>query len=234
MVSERSRARSLLETLAEARADIRQGVAPELLERERSLQQQINAKAERLTRLLGGKHTAEQASAAQKELDSFLTGYQQVQAQIRTASPRYAALTQPQPLTVKEIQQQVLDPDTLLLEYSLGEERSFLWAVSPTSITSFALPRRAKVEAAARRVYSLLTAGNQHAADETPAQYRARLAKADAEYAQAASDLSRMLLAPVASQLGTKRLLIVSEGALQYVPFGAASPCPASGRGRGQ
>ncbi|MCM3872574.1 MAG: CHAT domain-containing protein [Pyrinomonadaceae bacterium] len=229
VVSERSRARSLLETLAEARADIRQGVTPELLERERSLQQQINAKAERLTRLLRGYHTAEQSSAAQKELDAFLLGYQQVQAQIRTASPRYAALTQPQPLTVKEIQQQVLDPDSLLLEYSLGEERSFLWAVSPTSITSFVLPKRAIVEAAARRVYGLLTARNEQAQEETPAQYRARLAKADAQYAQAATDLSRMLLAPVASQLGTKRLLIVSEGALQYVPF-AALPPPAQSR----
>jgi CHAT domain-containing protein len=229
VVSERSRARSLLETLAEARADIRQGVAPELLERERSLQQKINANALRLTRLLGGKHSAEQASADQKELDSLLIEYQQVQTQIRTASPRYAALTQPQPLTVKEFQQQILDQDTLLLEYSLGEERSFLWAVSPTSITSFVLPKRAKVEAAARRVYGLLTAHNQRTRDETPAQYRARLAKAEVGYPQAAADLSRMLLAPVASQLGTKRLLIVSEGALQYVPF-AALPIPEGGR----
>jgi CHAT domain-containing protein len=221
MISERSRARSLLETLTEARADIRQGVAPALLDRERILQQQINSKAEGLTRLVSGKHTDEQASAAQKVLESVLTEYQQVEAQIRTASPRYAALTQPQPLTVKEIQQQVLDPDTLLLEYSLGEERSYLWAVSPTSITRFALPRRAEIEAAARRIHGLLTAGNQQKPEETPSQYHVRAAKSEAEYARAATDLSRMLLAPVAAQLGTKRLLIVSEGALQYVPFGA-------------
>ncbi len=39
--------------------------------------------------------------------------------------------------------------------------------------------------------------------------------------------LSKMLLGPVASQLGKKRLLIVSDGALQYVPF-AALPEPAT------
>ena len=221
LVSEQSRARSLLEILAEARAGIRQGVSPEMLERERGLQQQINLKAQRLTSLLAGKYTAEQASAAQKELDSFLTEYQQVQAQIRTASPRYAALTQPQPMSVGEIQQQILDSNTLLLEYSLGEERSFLWAVTDTSITSVVLPGRAIIESAARRVYGLLTARSQSGLDETPAQYRTRLAKADADYPQAAADLSRMLLAPVASQLQRKRLLIVSEGALQYVPFAA-------------
>jgi CHAT domain-containing protein/Tfp pilus assembly protein PilF len=223
MISERSRARSLLETLSEARADIRQGVPAELLERERSFQQQINGKAGRLTRLLGGVHTDEQASGAQKELDSILTDYQQLETQIRTASPRYAALTQPQPLTLEEIQKQVLDPDTLLLEYSLGEERSYLWAVSPTSITSYALPKRAEIEAAARRVYRLVTAPTQ--AVEAPTRRRALTAKAEAEYAEAAADLSRILLSPVASQLGTKRLLIVSEGALQYTPFGAL-PAP--------
>jgi len=229
--SERARARSLLEMLVEARVDIHQGIDPQLLERERNLMRRINAKAERHTQLLGNKSTEDQAAAARKEMDSLLTEFQEVQTQIRASSPGYAALTQPQPLTVKEIQQQVLDPDTLLLEYSLGEERSFLWVVSPTAITSFVLPKRAAVEAAARRVYDLLTAHNLRPQNEAPAQYQARVAKADAEYPQAATDLSRMLLAPVASQLGTKRLLVVSEGALQYVPFGAL-PMPATpGRG---
>jgi CHAT domain-containing protein len=74
-------------------------------------------------------------------------------------------------------------------------------------------------------VYRLLTTGSQQTPEETPAQYEARGANAKAEYAKAATDLSRMLLTPVASQLGTKRLLIVSEGALEYVPFGAL-PAP--------
>ena len=51
-VSERARARSLLELLKEARADIRQGVDGSLLERERSLQQQLNAKAAAQVRLI--------------------------------------------------------------------------------------------------------------------------------------------------------------------------------------
>ncbi len=40
-----------------------------------------------------------------------------------------------------------------------------------------------------------------------------------------AAALSQLLLGPVADQLGSRRLLIVAEGALQYVPFGAL-PCP--------
>lgn len=223
--SEQARARSLMEMLVEARADIRPGVDAVLLERERSLQQLLSAKAERYSLLLAGKHTQEQANAAAKEIDSTTIDFQQIQAQIRFTSPRYAALTQPQPLSLKEIQEQVLDPDTLLLEYALGDQRSYLWAVSSDSLTSFELPKRADIEAAARRVYKLLTARNQILKGETELQNERRVARADANYSKAAAALSQMVIGPVASQLGTKRLLIVADGALQYIPFGAL-PAP--------
>ena len=209
--SERARARSLLEMLTEARADIRQGVDPVILDRERDLQHLLNAKATRLTQLLAGKHTDQQADAAKKELDSILNEYQDVQTQVQAVSPGYAALTHPRPLSLKEVQQQVLDGETLLLEYSLGAERSYLWAVTPTSITSHLLPGRAEIETASRRFYELLIAG-----DKREAKTQVRLA---------ATELSRIVLGPAAALLGKKRLLIVADGALQYVPF-AALPVP--------
>src|SRR5262249_2073336 len=49
--SERARARSLLEILTEANANIREGVDPALIERERALQQGVNGKADVMTRL---------------------------------------------------------------------------------------------------------------------------------------------------------------------------------------
>jgi CHAT domain-containing protein len=131
-----------------------------------------------------------------------------------------AALAEPQPLSVREIQQQLLDSKTVLLEYELGDERSYLWAVSLDGVLSYQLPPRAEVEAQARRVYQLLIA-RQPTPGLTDAQQRAREVAADAQYHAQATILSNMLLAPVASQLGTKRLLIVADGALQYLPFGA-------------
>jgi len=125
------------------------------------------------------------------------------------------------PLSLKEIQTQVLDDQTVLLEYSLGNEKSFLFVVTPNSIKSFELPKRATIEDAARGVYDSLTARNKIVPNETPEQKLSRVAGADAEYSQAAAALSQMLLGPAAPELGRKRLLIVSEGALQYVPFGA-------------
>jgi len=212
-VSERARARSLLELLNEARADIRQGVDGSLLERERSLQQRLNARAAAQVSLLNRKHTPEQADAAAKEIAAITAEYEEVQAQIRVRSPRYAALTQPQPLGLTEIQQQALDEDTLLLEYALGEKRSYLWLVSQRSIDSYELPPRAEIEAVARRVYELLNVRPK------------RWAPPDPQFIAQARALSRMLLGPVAPRLGGKRLVVVAPGALSYLPF-AALPAP--------
>jgi len=214
--SERARARGLLEMLAEARADISEGIDASLLERERSLQKRINAGAEYQYRLLNGRHTREQIVAAKRELDSLIDESRQVEAEARKTSPRYAELKYPQPLGLPEIQR-MLDSETMLLEYSLGEERSYLWAVTPTRVESFELPKRAEIEALARQSYEWLAAG------ETGAQLRARLARPAAKTQKWATDLSRILLGPVASRLGGKRLVIVADGALQYMPFAALS-----------
>ncbi|HEV2667935.1 MAG TPA: CHAT domain-containing tetratricopeptide repeat protein, partial [Blastocatellia bacterium] len=219
-VSERARARSLIELLTEARADIRQGVDGSLLERERSLQQRLNERASSQVSLLNRRHTPAQADAIAKEITSITTEYDELRARIRASSPRYDALTQPQPLNLAEIQQQTLDPDTLLLEYSLGENASYLFVVSQTSITGYQLPKRAEIEAATRRAHDLLTAP-QPRPGETKAKRHARIKEARANYWTHAAALSQMLLGPAASQLGAKRLLIVADGALQYLPFGA-------------
>jgi CHAT domain-containing protein/tetratricopeptide (TPR) repeat protein len=226
-VSERARARSLLELLVESRADIRQGLDDLLLERERFLQQLLHAKAAAQFALLNRKHTAAQAEAAAREIESLTNDYEELRAQIRARSPRYAALTQPQPLSLKEIQQQILDPDTLLLEYSLGDNASYLFVVSQTSIVWSRLPKRTVIEEATRRVRELMIAPQPQPGD-TEAKYQARVKEAGERYWPQAAELSRMLLGPVATQLGRKRLAIVADGVLQYIPF-AALPTPSAG-----
>lgn len=219
--NERGHARSLLETLKEYGTDIRQGVDEKLLQRELDLQRRLRAKTERRIQLAVAKAPAEELDRAEKELSDLSTELQQVQGQIRATSPRYAALVQPAPLTLKEIQQQVLDGDTALLAYALGEDRSYVWLVTADSMKSFELPARAQIENSARRLYTSLTSRNQLLKNETPAQRRVRIANDDAQYNAASRELSTTLLGSVAKDLRQKRLVIVADGALQYVPFAA-------------
>jgi CHAT domain-containing protein/tetratricopeptide (TPR) repeat protein len=224
-VLERSRARTLLEMLAGSHVDIRQGADPAMIERERLLQATLTAKTARKITLLEGEHTPEQLASVNREMDEVLSQYQELEGQIRTNSPKYAALTQPKLLRAKEAQQ-LLDTKTVLLDYALGAKRSLVFVVTPTSLDSYELPKREEVDSTARRAYDLLTSRNRWVEGEISSRRKARLAKLDAEYRKTSAALSRMVLGPVTERLEGKRLLIVADGALQYIPF-AALPVPA-------
>jgi CHAT domain-containing protein len=217
-MSERARARSLLDLLAEAHAELRSDVPSQLLEREKELRQEINLVADR--RRSRGRADASDSA----KLDALMNQHEEIQAQIRAGSPRYAALTQPATLSLAELQGQLLDDNTLLLEYALGEECSYLWAVTPTSLESYDLPGRAEIESAVRRFHGLL--GD---AKERLTRQSGKSDQANRSFHEAAASLGRMLLGPVATQLKDKRLVVVADGALQFLPFAALPSPPGNG-----
>jgi CHAT domain-containing protein/Flp pilus assembly protein TadD len=132
-------------------------------------------------------------------------------ARARSLLDRLGKSSAPPLLSLTAVQSRVLDKDTVLLEYHLGDEKSFLWAVTPGSFASFELPKRTRIESLAREVYGLLK--RSHHSEALP------------EAVSKARELAEILLGPVAGRLGEKRLLIVAPPALQYIPF-AALPDP--------
>jgi CHAT domain-containing protein len=126
----------------------------------------------------------------------------------RTGAERPTAAPPP---SLAVIQSELLDRDTLLLEFFLGKERSFLWSVTPTSFECFELPARGGVEAEARRaVERWSTTYHWTAEDDTD---------------PVLVNLSTTLLGKVSHQLQDKRLVVVADGALRDLPF-AALPLP--------
>jgi CHAT domain-containing protein len=227
--SERARARSLLEAMSEAGIDIRRGVSPELLQRERTITEQLSNKATERAHLAGLEPLPTALVKLDQEIKELTVQYDKVATQIRAASPAYGQLLPPQPLSLAEIREQVIDADTLLLEYYLGSDRSYVWAVTSTSINVYELPKRAVIESSARQAYGLLTARNRRVRFETTEERAARVARADVDTSAAARALSDTVLGPVAALLTRKRMLVVSDGALQYVPFAALPKPGASG-----
>jgi CHAT domain-containing protein len=215
--SERSRARSLLELLQESNANIREGISPDLLQQEKSLQQQLDAiEKQRIEALSSPNPNPTKIDEIDSGRLALLEQYQQIQTKIRTASPRYAALTQPQPLTLPEIQKQILDENTILLQYSLGKDRSYLWVVTSTGLTSYELPKQVDIETAAKKFLEAITSPT----------YR----NIPQKVAEASANLGQMILQPAAAQLGNKRLLIVPDGVLHYTPFQALTLAQTRGK----
>jgi CHAT domain-containing protein/tetratricopeptide (TPR) repeat protein len=233
-IVEQSRARSLLDMLGESGANITEGVPADLLKRK---QDNLDRQQEIAEIMTGNSLSpdAEKKSNAdlETELSQLSTEYDSIENQIRAASPRYASLTLPQPLSLSEVQQQVLDDKTALLEYSLGSQNSYLWAVTQGGVALFKLPGRAAVDQQAVDLRNQLVptrlrtriAGIDVAANQTRGLGVAPAGAADpsavAAFATASNALYKTAVEPAASMIGDKRVLVVADGALNYVPFEA-------------
>ena len=179
--SDRGRARSLLDSLGTLTGGIDQVITPDSFGRLHTLERQLADTSTRLTSVLAGPHTEAEATAARQAVDTALTEWEGLRAAARSQSSSYASLTDPSPLGIADLQR-LLDSETLLLEYSLGKQRSFLVAVTAGGIQSFVLPSEPIIDAASRLVYDLLTARNLTPSGESPLQRRDRLARADTDY----------------------------------------------------
>ncbi|HEU4767476.1 MAG TPA: CHAT domain-containing protein, partial [Pyrinomonadaceae bacterium] len=225
--SEQSRARSLLETLAESQSEIRLGVDQALLNRERQLRQQLSAKAVYQLEVLNtvDQNTDPELEGEIRELNNE---YDFVQTQIKAQSPAFAQLIKPSTLTLQQVQASLKEePEkTVLLEYMLGVDRSYVWLVTATELIARELPGRRVLENLSYEVYQSLTARRKQP-DERPAEYHERYPVAEERFCPSASQLSQILLAPLAGASDVERLLVAADGNLQYLAFDAL-PAPAA------
>ncbi|MDQ2776383.1 MAG: CHAT domain-containing protein [Acidobacteriota bacterium] len=207
--SESERARSLVDLLAGSRAGIRQGADRGLLNEQLGVQRTLSAKAGQLRVL---PREGADFRKLQVEIQDLTSQSERLESRIRAANPRYAARAAAQSLTLQQIQNRVLDSDTALLEYSLGEDRSFLFLVTRTSFETFELPSQSEIDSAVNNFF-----------DEVTSRRVGRTAF------PAAVALSHMLLGSAAAHLTGRRLVIVADGTLSGIPF-AALPEPSSGK----
>ena len=200
-ISERSRARGLIELLAQANAKLSKNVDPKFIAQEKELQLKRQAQEKILVQLINQSQPPKDTiKQTETEIQNIINQQKQLKALIRAQNPERDKITNPEPLKLPEIQQQ-LDKDTVLLQYSLGKERSYLWLVTPTSLNSYELPKGEEIEKIAKEFYSALAINNLPI--------------------DSAQKLSEVILKPVKDKLAGKRLVIVADGVLQQIPFAA-------------
>ena len=162
-------------------------------------------------------------SELEAELDKLQVESDDIDNQIRTASPRYAALTSAQPLTLADVQQKVLDDNTVLLEYALGADNSYFFAATRSGLSLFKLPGRADVNKLATDFRGQLIPPKLQrrivGIDVAEPQRGLGLVQGPSEnvvaFAGASNALYKAVVEPAASLIGDKRLLIVADGARQ-------------------
>lgn len=200
--AERGRARAFLDLLAEAHAEIREGVDPEQGREEQRLLSELSELRQRLTEFRS-RPEAERDSNLISQLERRGQGLElrlhTLEAQIRRQNPRYAALTQPTAWTVEEIRERLLDERTALLEYVLTDPSSLLFCVTKDDLKVFTLPAREEVEAKVRELRTAILS------------YLKRYPHGH--------ELYRDLIQPATDMIRGKDLLVCADGALHYLPF---------------
>ena len=206
--AERARARAFLDLLAEARLEVEQTAAPDLAKQQKELQQRI---AQLTTQLIKersqepDKQDETKIAELEKSLGEADTGLAEWLRELRRRNPRYAALQYPEPITLATAQR-MLDNQTILLSYSLGETQSFLFAVTQHSFQVKRLPPEATLREGVQKFLSAITDKN----NPDPEEYRRQ-----------AMRLSQQLLEPVSKMLTGNKIVIVPDGALHRLPFEA-------------
>ncbi|MEP7012277.1 MAG: CHAT domain-containing tetratricopeptide repeat protein [Acidobacteriota bacterium] len=207
---ERSRGRALVELLAQAGVDLEAAVDPARAASRAELSRRLAAKAERAA---GNVNDAIRAQLA-REAAEISTQLDLLDAQTRAQSPAVGALLDPPALDPQAIAA-TLDAETLVLVFHLGAERSTLWSLVRGRIESFDFPPRRELERAALELFRSLR--------------RFDPAEREAEE-KGLGTLGDRLLGPVTARLTEhRRIVIVTDGALAYLPW-AALGVPGTGR----
>jgi CHAT domain-containing protein/Tfp pilus assembly protein PilF len=208
-ILERGRARSFLSLLAERDIHL-QDLPPELATERKHLDAEYDRVQSQLARLNAGKDDQE-IDALPLKLRDLRTHQEEILARIRRESPRAAALQDPQPPDLAGARA-ALDPGTVLLEYAVGAERTWLFAVQAADVPGPGLSIfriDAGEKTLRKEVESFRLLLRRPGSGRAALQARAR-------------HLYRLLVRPAETRIaGAQRLLASPDGPLRTLPFAA-------------
>jgi len=222
IVAERARARELQDQLAERAINVDKDVDASMIAAEAEAQDQLHALAYQLSQLAADDaHRAELS----RKIDEASRRLDESRGRIRAANPRYADLKHPTALSLDEIQHRLLDDKVSVLEYWLGDERSYLWIVTGDALRAFTLPGRAEIEKNANALRDALLAPAAAATTSLPMEQRAARDAADIDAVRARSEaLAKEILPDNARSLLRREVAVVADGDLQALPLALLDP----------
>jgi CHAT domain-containing protein/Tfp pilus assembly protein PilF len=201
-IVERAKARAFLENIRYANMDKAVGESPLIRERQQALSKNIRELNERLSRPdLHEEEKADIDAELEHEEDEFVR--LSFEAKADRQGVRNRALEGV--CSIEDIQRQVLDDETILLEYDLGEKRSSLLLVTTASAELFTIPGRAELERSLRAFLKLTAERSIDSKD----CYRASERIAQEILPFTARDDFR----------GAKKLIVIPDEILHYLPF---------------
>ena len=208
--SEHARARSLVDLLGEDRISL-SSADPALVARWRSVRRRLNFKSNQFATLPDTPDRAALAAGLRKEIEDLLAEDAEIESVIRSQNPSYREVVEPNIISLDEVQKKLLSPNDLLLEYSLGETRSFVWIISQHRARVAQLPARGQIEREARSLITLMGEIEERKKDS----------RKEVAFRLALQTLARSIQLSFDDGSWPARVVIIPDGILNRVPFAA-------------
>jgi CHAT domain-containing protein len=209
--AEEVRARAFADQIGNQRIDARQGADPELLQAERRLRLQrfrlasdIHAEQQKSV----AEQSSERLASLQRSLERVDKDYEELRIRLKATNPEYSAFVSVDPIDLSEIQHQVLDGRTTLIEYFLTYQNegsangAIAFVIDREHFTMVRLP---------------VTTGDL----KSRVTELRSLIEAHEPIASQATALYRDLFAPLAPYVRNRNLVIVPHNILHFLPFAA-------------
>jgi CHAT domain-containing protein len=200
--TEKSKARVFLDELQEAQIDLKTHLSDDLKEKEKTILKEI---AQSQIQLRSPGLSSEKRKKLLENLIEEENKYKGLITKIKMENPEYANLIFPQPQGYEQIKEKLLDNETALIEYLIGEKYSYAFLATPDDLFISHLPDSKSLRTLVDNYLSFLTL-------KETGEFKAK---------KGGQRLFKILLGPFAARLekNIKKIIIVPDGNLNFLPF---------------
>src|SRR5215469_6895489 len=205
-LSERARARLLLDQLGNTRFDDSKRASSEFLAREEQLRHEnviLERQLDQESARPGPEMNSERIATLQSRLLAVRTSYEALLSQLKQSNVTYVSLLSTSPITLTEAQQRI-DSDTTIVSYFTTSDTTFAFVLTKNSFQATKLH---------------VNAGDL---DRDIAVFRDF--SGEKSVSPSLQTLYQSLIAPIRSGLKTNKLVVIPYGVLHDLPFAALTP----------
>lgn len=203
-ITEKAKARAFLENLALSKVDINSRLSPKLRKSENEISNRIFLLKQQLFDSdLSEKRRKELIIELHRKEDKYVSLISKMKLEV----PKLRDLISLEPCRLEQIQQNLLNKNTALIEYFLGENQSIMFLITKNEFCVFSLPSRIKIENSIRAFLKVLS-------NYPNGKFKGILA---------AKRIYNELIFPAEKKISAfiNNLIIIPDGILYYLPFEA-------------
>jgi CHAT domain-containing protein/predicted negative regulator of RcsB-dependent stress response len=200
--AESMRSRVFLDRMAEGLVKLNKGLMPGLKENRDKLVAKLSLLSEEMHKT-AGEENEKKLKELKEQYHKIEGEFEELLIKIRLNNPLYAAVRYPQPVSVKDLQENVLETDELLLRYFISPDNVYVFLVS-------------------KKDFNVITLGiKEEDMNEIVSEYLfSVLEKKSRRVRKYGRQLYRQLFKPLESFIKQrKEIVIIPDGQLVKIPF---------------